>query len=149
MGSITIAGTAISDFVSAYAGGVSVPAAGIYYAMNVLGEPPCFGPIISDQREVKFAGLDWCGGKDFGKVKRLLYAEIIWVQALLSLRAAVQTSLDAWQTNTRYSIIINGVTFQGCKLQAPDCARAKRLELGAGVVGEKQPLVFKQLSDTN
>ena len=152
MGEITIAGTAISDATAAFAGGVSVPIVGTYYPTGDpphWGEPPCAGPYISARVETVFGGLDHTGIKDFGKRKRVIYADLLFFAALTSLRANVKTRLDAFMTNTRYSIILNGETFQGCKLNPEGVGRGRRIWSGGAIVGEMIPLIFMQYSDTN
>lgn len=149
MGSISIFGTSYSDATAAWNGGVSAPIAGTYYAIDVLGEEPCFTPVISDRREIKFPGLDHTAEKDFGKVKAILYVDLVVFATLTNLRTSVLALHAALSTNTRNTIAINGTNFLGCKLDIPATGKGRRIWNGGGIVGEKIPYVFKQLSDTN
>lgn len=149
MGTVVIAGTSLSDGTAIWAAGVATAIAGNYYAVDTLGEEPSFTPVISDRREIKFPGVDWSAEKDFGKVKAYLYIDVIVFATLANLRSEVKALHASFATNTRYTITINGTDFQGCKLDIPATGRSKRLNFGGGIVGERIPYVFKQLSDTN
>lgn len=149
MGSISIFGTPYSDLTQAWAGGVSVPIAGAYYALGELGEEPCFTPVISDRREIKLPGLNWTSEKDFGKFKAYLYIDLVVFDSLVNLRAAVLALHAAIATNTRNTISINSTNFLGCKCDLPATGKGRRVWNGGGICGERIPYVFKQLSDSN
>lgn len=149
MGSITIFGSPYSDLTAAFAGGVSTPIAGTYYALGPLGEEPCFTPMMADRREIKFPGVDFMSEKDFGKTKGILYIDLIVFATLTNLRSGVYSLHQALRTNTRAAIVINGTSFNGCKMDIPATGRGVRVWNGGGIVGEKIPYVFKQMSDSN
>lgn len=149
MGSIAIFGTTYNDLTQAFAGGVSVPIAGTYYALGPLGEEPSFTPVIEDRREISFPGLDWTAQKSYGKRKALLYIDLVVFASLTNLRANVKTLHAALAVNTRNTITINGTQFPGCVLDIPSTGRGVRVWNGGGIVGERISYLFKQLSDSN
>ena len=149
MGSIAIFGSSYDDVTAAWTGGVSTPIAGTYYAVDSMGNEPCFSPVMRDRREIRFPGLDWTAEKDYGKTKAILYIDLIVFASLTNLRANVLALHAAVTVNTRATITINGTNFLGCKCDIPATGRGVRCWSGGGIVGERIPYVFKQLSDTN
>lgn len=150
MGQITLAGTTYNDATQALSNGV--PVNGIYYPTGEppeWGEPPCAGPTIYDRRRIKFPGVPWTGEKDFLQAMTIIYVDLIVFNTLTGLRTATKALFDALMTNTRYTVTINGTSYAGCKLDARSVGRGHRINMSGGKVGEKLPLVFNQLSDTN
>jgi hypothetical protein len=149
VGSISINGTTYNDVTQAWTGGGATAIAGTYYALDVLGAEPCFTPVIYDDREIYYPGLNWTGSKRFGARKAILYIDLIVFATLANLRANVKSLHASLATNTRYTISINSTDFQGCKLDTSSTGRGTRLNYGGGIIGERIPYVFKQLSDQN
>ena len=147
MSSVTINGTAVNDFSTAWGGGSL--ADGTYYATGEdprFGEPPAETAPENDRRAVAFPGVDGQGEKDFGFRRRTIWIDLVFVGTLSGASAAKASLLSSLYTNTRYSVVLPDATRQGCKLR--EAGRARQFSLDGKVV-ICVPLVFAQLSETN
>lgn len=118
MPAITINGTTFNDFPQAFAGNLTAPAAGNYYATPPYGKPPVEGAFQYQEQRITFPGvLNAMGTKRIAFGPRLIHAELIIVgTSKNSAQSSAGSIIDAFNQVTRYTIGLPGVSRPGCKL---------------------------------
>lgn len=147
--SVSINSVTYNDFATAFSN--NIPAAGVYHALPDVGKYPCFDALIHDRREITFPGVPWTGEKDYsldtGR-KRLIYIDMVFVGTSATLRSNLKTFQDGVDTNTRYTVVVGGQSFPGCKLAGPSGPAFFECSF-KDIVVQAFRFVFKQLSDSN
>lgn len=118
--SLTINGTTINPFVTAFAGNVTSPAAGNYYpdSRDPFGSPPTQGALQYDDRMIRFPGVYAIGIKRMTLTGRPIHADIIVSHTSKANTAGAANSLlSSFNQLARYTITLpDGVSHPGCRL---------------------------------
>lgn len=121
MPTLTINGTNYNDFLQAFAGNLTSPAAGQYYAVPPYGKPPTESTFQYQEQIITFPGvLDAAGSKRFSFGPRIISCDLIIVGTSKANAATAADSLMSSMNQVqRYAITLpNGVSRPGCKYLA-------------------------------
>jgi hypothetical protein len=95
---------------------------------------------------VTFDGIDGTVQVDYGFRNRKIFVTLVFAGTVAQALARCKTALDAFNTNTRFNVALDGVNFDGCKKLAVGQPQWENM---SGGVLLTVPVVFVQLSTTN
>lgn len=129
---LTINGVTYTELTAAFAGGVTVPIAGNYYAVNPFGSPPLETAFTYDDKFIPYVGVfDAIGRKRVAPKGKIITAEMIVINATKAgCMSTAAGQMETMNQLARYAISLpNGNTRNNCV--ALDLAESKCLECGS------------------
>jgi hypothetical protein len=125
------------------------PTVGVYYTLPPYGDPPMVGPINYDEEMIKWPGRSTTVTKRLQSFTRLITINFLVVSNSLANMTTAQVGLDnSVNQLARYTITINGTTFQGCKVVFGTGMPSREVYPNASF-SLIIPYAFKQISLTN
>ena len=119
MSALSINGTTYPDFLQAFAGNITTPSPGQYYAIPPWGKPPTETAFQYQEQHITFPGvLNAMGTKRIAFGPRTISCELIIVgNSKASAAGSAATLMAAMNQLQRYTITLpDGISRPGCKL---------------------------------
>lgn len=121
MPTLSINGTSYTDFTQAFAGNLTSPAAGNYYAVPPWGRPPLESGFQYQEQHITFPGvLNAMGTKRIAFGPRTIHCELIIVAtSKASAMSTAASRIASMNQLARYTITLpDGGSRPGCKYQS-------------------------------
>jgi hypothetical protein len=118
---VAIAGTQYDPFQVGFTGAPAVLAAGTYFALPPLGNPPTEGPAIYEERLIGIAGVDGIATKRMGFRGRRISVTMVFADTTKNgVETKKNTFFSAIVAQAAFSITVPGGTARPkCKLVQP------------------------------
>lgn len=120
--------------------------AGIYYAKDILGNPPFEGNPEYEEMPIAYAGIDGIGTKNLGFRGRDINLELISLGSTQTIaKGAINTLLATLTPGLRVSVTVPGSSARpSCKLKRDGCKELSWFTFG-GMCAIKFSLAIRQL----